>query len=303
MKHCMLCPRRCGIDRECQNGRCGAGDRIYVSRTMLHMWEEPPVSGTRGSGAIFFCGCPLGCKFCQNFEISGTKTRENLLREYSEHELSELMLSFQQNGAHNVNLVSPTQYTPELIRAIGEARRRGLEIPIVWNTGGYERRDTVRSLKGSVDIFLTDLKYFDSGISSELADAPDYFDEAFPSLLEMIDMTGDPVFNEDGIMTSGVIVRHLVLPGCREDSIALLRKMADSGLAGHMVLSLMSQYTPDYFKGCRDPRLDRSLRRRITSFEYDSVCREAERLDFVGFTQQRESSDKSYTPNWGIWDI
>ena len=303
MTHCTLCPRRCGADRESVRGMCGVTRRIYVARTMLHMWEEPPVSGTRGSGAVFFCGCPLGCSFCQNHEISRPTGDAASVREYTEHELSELFLRLEAHGAHNVNLVSPTQYTDAVIRAVAEARSNGLTLPVVWNTGGYERQDTIRTLNGTADVFLTDMKYVSSDISGALSGAPDYFAEAMPSLLEMVKIAGDPVYDRDGMLTRGVIVRHLVLPGCRRDSISVLHALADSGLQDRVLLSLMRQYTPEFFSGCDDPILDRALRRRVTSFEYDSVCTEAERLGFVGFTQEKESSDTEYTPQWGVWDV
>ena len=283
---------------------CGAGAGIYVARTMLHMWEEPPISGTRGSGAVFFCGCPLGCRFCQNREISAPGERiPECAAEYTEHELAQLFLRLESCGAHNVNLVSPTQYTDSLIRAVAAARGAGLSVPVVWNTGGYERRDTVCALRGTADVFLTDMKYFDPDISSYLSGASDYFSEAMPSLYEMADIAGEPEYTDGGMLIRGVIVRHLVLPGCRRDSIRLLREIAAAGLAGKVILSIMSQYTPEYFSGCDDPALDRALRRHVTSFEYDSVCREALRLGFSGFTQERSSAAVSYTPRWGVWDV
>ncbi len=264
------------------------------------MWEEPCISGSRGSGAVFFCGCPLGCKFCQNGEIS--RLKDGVFagqRKFSEEELVSAMLELQEKGAHNVNFVSPTQYTDTVIRVVAEARSRGFTVPVVWNTGGYEKPETIRSLEGTVDVFLTDMKYFSPEIADSLSSAPDYFDFAFPSLLEMCRIAGGAEYS-DSIMTRGVIVRHLVLPGNRRDSEEILRRLAEAGLQSEIVLSLMSQYTPDFFTGCREAKLDRAMRRRVTTFEYNSVQDLAAKLGFTGFGQERESAQKKYTPEWGF---
>lgn len=265
---------------------------------MLHEWEEPPISGAHGSGAVFFTGCPLGCVFCQNGEISRRDAAGTAGRPVAEDELAEIFLTLAEKGAHNIDLVSPTPFSDLLIRAVRTARERGLEIPVVWNTGGYEKPETVASLAGTADVFLTDFKFLSPGLSSALAGAADYGEFAAASLAEMVKVAGPPRYGDDGTMRSGVIVRHLVLPGCRADSVAVLRRIAGTVGTDAVVLSLMSQYTPDFFRGCADPAFDRSLRRRVTSFEYDSVRREALALGFDGFMQERSSAAAEYTPEW-----
>lgn len=301
MSECTLCPRDCRTDREKNLGYCGSPRDIYVSRIMLHRWEEPCISGSRGSGAVFFCGCPLKCSFCQNRDISRGDGHGSFsgMRHFSENELACALLKLQEDGAHNINFVSPTQYTDTLIRVVADARSRGLILPIVWNTGGYEKAETVEMLRGTVDVFLTDIKYCSHELSETLSGAVDYFEMATKALSVMCDIAGDPVL-EDGIMTRGVIIRHLVLPGCRKDSADILQYLADNGLNKKATLSLMSQYTPDFFIGCRDVKLDRSMRRRVTTFEYNSVMDLASELGFTGFGQERESAQKKYTPEWGF---
>ncbi|MBQ5795650.1 MAG: radical SAM protein [Kiritimatiellae bacterium] len=300
MQLCTLCPRNCRTDRAEKRGVCGVPQDIYISKIMLHKWEEPCISGSRGSGAVFFCGCPLGCRFCQNGDISRLNNGAFAgQRKFSEAELVSAMLELQEKGAHNVNFVSPTQYTDTIIRVVAEAKARGLSLPIVWNTGGYEKAEVIRSLEGTVDVFLTDMKYYSSELSGNLSSAPDYYSFAFPSLLEMCRIAGKPEYS-DGIMTRGVIVRHLVLPGSRHDSEEILRRLADAGLQSEIILSLMSQYTPDFFKGCSDEKLDRTMRRRVTTFEYNAVRDLAADLGFDGFGQERESAQKKYTPDWGF---
>lgn len=303
MSGCTLCPRACRVDRRVSVGACGCPEDILVSRIMLHKWEEPCISGKSGSGAVFFCGCPLGCTFCQNGDISkrsadGFKGE----RTFSVTELADEFMHLQKCGAHNINLVSPTQYADKLTKVVRMAREKGLTLPVVWNTGGYETVENISSLKDTVQVYLADMKYYSSEISGALSAAPDYFEKAFAALEKMIEQTGDPVYDEDGIMTSGVIVRHLVLPGCRRDSEKVLREMAEAGFASRVVLSLMSQYTPDFFRGCRDEKLDKALRRRVTTFEYRFAEELASELGFTGFGQERSSAEKKYTPVWGEFD-
>ncbi len=266
---------------------------------MLHRFEEPCISGKLGSGAVFFCGCPLGCVFCQNGPIS-RKNGEYFAKAktVTVKDLASYMISLQQAGAHNVNLVSPTQYTAQIIDAVAKAKALGLTIPVVWNTGGYEKPETIKLLYGTVDVFLTDVKYCDGELSAALSKANDYFEYALSSLEEMVRITGEAEFDEDGIMKRGVILRHLVLPGCRLDSEKILRKLAERGLEKKVLLSLMSQYTPDFFAGCGDVALDKKLRRRVTTFEYNYVSEIALELGFSGFGQDRTSAITDYTPLW-----
>ena len=295
---CTLCPRECGADRESAPGVCGCKKTPRVARVMLHMWEEPPISGKSGSGAVFFTGCPLGCVFCQNGDISRRDRALSAGREMSEEELADVFLSLAEKGAENIDLVSPTPFTDLLVRAVKDARERGLSIPVVWNTGGYEKAETVSSLRGTVDIFLTDYKFFSPEISRALAGAPDYAKYASESLAAMVDSVGDPVFGGDGMMRSGVIVRHLVLPGMKDDSIAALREIDRVVGAKRVLLSLMSQYTPDFYRPRGDGKIDRDMARRVTTYEYEAVRAEALRLGFDGFMQERGSATSAYTPEW-----
>lgn len=299
LKNCTLCPRKCGADRTKSSGICGASDKIEVSKIMLHQWEEPCISGRnkdRGSGAVFFTHCPLGCIYCQNREISGKRAVGQI---FSEEQLAERFLALQERGAYNINLVTPTHYTVQLIQTVSIARKKGLTLPVVWNTGGYERPETIEMLHGTVDIFLTDFKYLSPALSGELSRAPDYGEVCADSLLTMLKIAGRPEFDADGMMKKGVIVRHLVLPGCRNDSIAILRKIAELVPPEEITLSLMSQYTPEFFTlpAAPSPAV-KKLSRRITSFEYDSVAEEAVKLGFDGYTQEKDSASSRYTPDF-----
>ncbi len=301
LTNCTICPRKCGIDRTKSAGYCGASDKIEVSKVMLHRWEEPCISGmdeTRGSGAVFFTHCPLGCVYCQNRDISRRSCTGTV---YSVRELADTFLGLQRDGAYNINLVSPTQYTPQIIEAVKIARSDGLNLPVVWNTGGYELPETVESLAGTVDIFLTDFKYASPETAKLYSAAEDYPEIAARSLAEMHRITGNCTFDEDGMMTRGVIVRHLVLPGHRADSIAVLRKIAEILPVENIKLSLMAQYTPEFLEDLSDTDTSdkfKKIRRRITSFEYQAVLDESERLGFDGYSQERTSATKKYTPDF-----
>ncbi|MBO5374615.1 MAG: radical SAM protein [Clostridia bacterium] len=285
---CTLCPRKCGADREKGLGACGVGDKIRVAKIMLHHWEEPSISGTRGSGAIFFSGCPLKCVYCQNREISHGGHGE----EITVAQLAEAMLSLQAQGAHNINLVSPTQYSDKIKQAI-DLIRDELEIPVVYNTGGYEDAEQIAGLRGYVDIFLTDIKYFSSEASKKYSSARDYFEMASHALDEMLKIAPECVFDEHGIMRGGVIIRHLVLPTLRADSIRVLETVAERIDISKIRLSLMSQYTPDF---CDEHY--RELKRKITTFEYQSVVDKATRLGYEGYIQEKSSASAKYTPEF-----
>ncbi len=291
MSGCQLCPRRCGADREeGKVGYCGVGAKVRIARAALHLWEEPIISGTRGSGTIFFSGCNLRCVFCQNREVShGGKGRELDVRE-----LSEKMLSLQQQGAHNINLVTPSHYAEAIITALRRVRSK-LYIPVVYNCGGYESVETIDALDGLVDIYMPDIKYFSSALSRDYSGAENYFEVARAALLRMYAQVGRPVMTESGMMSRGVLVRHLVLPGCRKDSIAILGELAEMFAPGDILLSLMSQYTPEFVPD--DCPYD-NLKRRITSLEYESVVNEMQRLGFEGFVQSRTSATAAYTPKF-----
>ena len=291
MSGCQLCPRRCGADREAgKTGYCGVGAKVRIARAALHLWEEPVISGTRGSGTIFFSGCNLRCAFCQNREVS----HNGKGRELDVRELGEKMLSLQQQGAHNINLVTPSHYANEIIAALRRVRSK-LYIPVVYNCGGYESVETIDALSGLVDIYMPDIKYFSPVLSRDYSGAEDYFEVARAALLRMYAQVGRPVMTENGMMSRGVLVRHLVLPGCRKDSIAILGELADMFAPGDILLSLMSQYTPEFVPD--DCPYD-NLKRRITSLEYESVVNEMQRLGFEGFVQSRTSATTAYTPKF-----
>lgn len=286
---CALCPRTCGIDRtKGQVGVCGMTDTLRVARIAPHMWEEPPISGSRGSGTVFFSGCSLRCIFCQNRVIS----REGLGKPYTAEELTRAILSLRDKGVHNINFVTPTHYTSLLVPIL-EKIKPTLGIPVVWNCGGYESVETLRMLEGLVDIYLPDFKYFSPDLARDYSSAPDYPTVATEALLEMYRQTGK--YEEDnGLAVKGVIVRHLVLPACRADSMNVLRHIASILPVEDIRVSVMRQYTPDFAMDCPH----KNLRRRVTDFEYTSVLEEADRLGIVGFSQGKDAATKAYTPDF-----
>ncbi len=286
---CRQCPRNCGGDRSRMRGFCGMPQDIYISRCAPHFWEEPPISGTRGSGTVFFTGCNLKCVFCQNAEIS----RDHLGEMISPEALAERMLLLAEQGVHNLNLVTATHYAESLIPVL-KAVRAQTRIPIVWNSSGYESVEVLRRLEGLVDIYLPDFKYISSELSSAYSAAPDYAEVASAALLEMHRQTGAPVFDSDGIMRRGMIIRHLVLPGCRKDSIEVVRHLAKLLPVDGFKLSLMRQYTPEF--AMNTPY--KNLHRRVTDFEYTSVTEEALRLGLNGYTQGKDSATAKFTPNF-----
>ncbi len=290
---CTLCPRACGANRTEQTGFCGGGRRVRLARAALHTWEEPCISGTRGSGAVFFSGCPLRCCFCQNHSIS----IDNFGAEITTSRLADIFLELQEQGAHNINLVSATQYIPWVVRALDQVRHR-LTIPVVYNTGGYEKPETIRTLTDYVDIYLPDCKYKDSSLSARYSAAPDYFAWASAAIIEMYRQTGPVKTGADGLLQKGVMIRHLVLPGCRKDSIAVLEWIAEQFPAGTVLLSLMSQYTPN-----RIAALYPELNRRIFTAEYRTVLQSAEDLGLSGYMQQRSSAKQEYTPDFHLQGV
>jgi len=306
---CRICPRACGADRRVRAGFCGASQEIRVGGSMLHHWEEPSVSGHsekgRGTGAVFFSGCPLGCVFCQNNAISRGGVGEVL----STEALRDLFLRLEAEGAYSLDLVSPTQYAPGILRAL-EAVKSRLTIPVIWNTGGYETPETIRRTAGLVDVFLTDFKYGSPRTGEAYAGAADYPEVAAAALGEMYRVTGKPVFDEfpdgaapepgGGVLFSkrlrrGIILRHLILPGERRDSMAALRLAAEAVPPSDVILALMRQYTPDFLPP-EEAERHPNLRRRVTSFEYETVKAESDRLGFSGYGQESASAAASYTP-------
>ena len=287
---CTICPRRCGANRAAgRTGFCGAGAALKAARAALHFWEEPCISGTRGSGTVFFSGCTLKCCFCQNYPISA----EGLGKEITVEHLAEIFLNLQAQGAHNINLVTPTHFADGIAEALRLARPE-LHIPVVYNTSGYEKVKTLQMLEGLVDIYMPDFKYMSPELSARYSAAPDYPAVATDALKEMFRQVGRPQFSPDGLLTRGVLVRHLVLPGCRADSLAVLRHLRTLFAPEDILLSLMSQYTPEFVADAPD----RNLHRRLTRFEYESVAALARGLDFRGFFQERSSASAAYTPDF-----
>ena len=279
----------CRADRSTASGYCKAPDGILASRATLHFWEEPCISGTGGSGAIFFSGCTLRCCFCQNYKISRTPRGKSI----SSERLAEIFLELQDQGAHNINLVTATHYLPWILPALDMVKEK-LHIPVVYNCGGYERLETIQALSSYVDIWLPDLKYFSSDLSRRYSQAPDYFARASAAVRQMILQTGTPVFDDRGIMQKGVIIRHLVLPGQKEDSLQLIKWMAEELPEKQFYISLLSQYTP-YEKNPDFPELNR----RITSYEYQKVVEAALEAGLEqGFMQKRTSAKEEYTPSF-----
>lgn len=289
---CELCPRKCRVDRSTAHGYCRMGENIVAARAMLHYWEEPCISGERGSGAVFFSGCVLGCVYCQNYDIS---TRGKGI-EITEERLSEIFLELQEQGALNINLVNPTHFVPQIRRAILAAKERGLSVPIVYNTGGYERVETLRTLEGLIDIYLPDVKYFADDLAKRLSNAPNYFDTAIRAVAEMVRQTGKPQFDSTGErLLKGTIVRHLVIPDCYKDSVEVIKRVGER-FGGEILFSLMSQYTP-LGKVLTDEKLSR-FNRRITTFEYRKALDAVYATGLEGYMQEKSSAKEEYTPNF-----
>ncbi len=284
---CRLCPRECGADRTKGTGFCGGGNGICAARAALHFWEEPCLSGTGGSGTVFFSGCHLQCCFCQNKAISTGNGGKNI----TPHRLAEIFLELQEQGAHNINLVTASHLLPWIIDTLTLVKP-DLHIPVVFNCGGYESVKSIAALDGLVDIFLPDFKFFSSETACAYANAPDYPEVAEHAIAQMLSQTGKPVI-EDGLMKRGCIIRHLVLPSHRHESIALLHHLAERFGRDAFLLSLMSQYTP-----IQEFPAHPELNRRITKMEYNSVMKAAQELGFSGYFQDKSSAQSSYTPDF-----
>jgi putative pyruvate formate lyase activating enzyme len=293
-ENCTLCPRDCGADRSAgKRGVCGQTDAVKLARAALHFWEEPCISGSSGSGAVFFCGCALHCVFCQNRPIaSGTAGKE-----IKDERLSEIFLELQEKGACNINLVTPGHFVPHIIPAVERARSGGLSIPIVYNTGSYEQVDTIRSLEGIVDVYLPDFKYMDGRAAEKYSHAPDYPSVAKAAIAEMVRQQPVAVFEEESghpenlLMKKGVLVRHLLLPGMLYDSRQILKYLYET-YENRIFYSLMSQYTP--LAGVQDfPELNA----RVSAEAYGNLVSFAKQLGIEnGYTQEREVADESFIP-------
>ena len=287
---CTLCPRRCGAERTETEGHgfCGMPAGLRVARAALHLWEEPPLSGTRGSGTVFFSGCTLRCCYCQNREISaggfGRAITTGRLREIFEELIAQ--------GAHNINLVTPTHFLPWLLPALAPK----LPVPVVYNCGGYESVETLRLLEGKVDVYLPDLKYADAALAARLSAAPDYFPAATAAIREMFRQTG-PYVMEDGLLKRGVMIRHLVLPGQLDNTRRCIDWVAQTFSPGQVLFSLMSQYTPQ-------PGSEGPLGRHVTAGEYRSAVDYMKNCGITdGFTQERTAAREEYTPPFDLTGV
>ena len=288
MVKCYQCPRGCGVDRSVKKGVCGCLDTVRIAKYMVHKWEEPCISGESGSGCIFFSGCSLGCVYCQNKEISQGLKGEDI----SVLRLSQIMLELQDKGVNNINLVTPTHFSSQIRQAIDLIRTR-LKIPVIYNTSGYENASEILKMADYVDVFLTDIKYFSPDASLKYSNAKNYYEVAKAALSAMLSVQPRVIFDSEGFIKKGVIVRHLVLPTLRRDSIKILEDLKDNFDISSFKLSLMSQYTPDF---C--PEEFKEIKRKITGFEYDSVLDRALELGYDGYFQERSSSSKKYTPEF-----
>lgn len=286
--HCTLCPRRCGVDRtRGQLGFCKMPGQVHAARAGVHYWEEPVISGSFGSGAVFFSGCTLKCAFCQNYDIS----QENFGKPMTSAELRAAFERLIDEGVQNVNLVTPTHFLPDILPALEPK----LPVPVVYNCGGYESVETLRQLEGKIDVYLPDFKYSDNALAKKLSSAPDYFETASAAILEMYRQVGKPVL-EDDEMKRGVLVRHLVLPGCVDNSLGVLDWVAEHFRSGDILFSLMSQYVP-MGRAAEMPPFDR----RITELEYDSVLSYMMLLGIEdGYTQDFSSAERGYTPSFDL---
>ena len=290
---CNLCPRKCGAVRtETQgNGYCRMPSLPVLARAALHMWEEPPISGTNGSGTVFFSGCSLGCVFCQNEEIS----HRDFGKPVTVERLGEICDELIAQGAHNINFVNPTHYA-HVVRELQE--KHPLSVPVVWNSGGYDRVETLRAVEGAVDIYLPDLKYLDRAPAERYSAAPDYPETAAAAIREMVRQAGPCQFGEDGLLKKGVVIRHLVLPGQLEGAKAVMDWIAREFEPGTVLFSLMSQYTP-WGRASEFPEINRKLRKSEMRIAREYM----ENLGLDGFTQDGESAQREYTPAFDLTGI
>ena len=288
MSFCCLCPRNCKVDRTKNSfGFCKSSEYPKAALASIHKFEEPPISGTRGSGTVFFSGCNLKCAFCQNYEIS----QLNKGKELSTDELAEIFINQQNKNVHNLNLVSAGHFLPKVREALIKAKSMGLKIPVVYNSSGYEKVEAIKLLEGLIDIYLPDIKYYSAELSAKYSGAADYFKIASSAVKEMYRQVGKNEFDSNGIMQKGVIIRHLVLPNCRKDSFKVLDFIKET-FGDNVYVSILNQYTPMY-----KAKEIKELNRRVTTFEYNSV------IDYFfniglkyGYMQERNSATSAYTP-------
>ena len=289
MSDCTLCPRCCHADRTKGKGMCGTGESIVIAKAYLHKWEEPPVSSKNGSGTVFFSGCSLKCCFCQNHIISHGAFGKKITTD----RLGDIFLELQERGAENINLVSGSHFVPGIINALDKVKHR-LHIPVVYNSGGYEKPETLWMLRGYIDIYLPDVKYYSDELAEKYSGAGDYTSCAINAVKEMHYQQPKLVYDGEKLL-KGLIIRHLILPRCRHDSMRVLELIHDILPDKSYLISLMSQYTPAY-KSCEH----KEINRRITGFEYDSVVDKAISLGMEGFFQERSSAEKDFIPDFDL---
>ena len=290
--NCTLCPRKCNTERETHVGYCTSDAVFRVCRCAPHMWEEPVLSGSRGAGTVFFSGCNLGCVYCQNKVISRNGRAG---RAVDGDELLDMMLRLADTGVHCIELVTPTHHTHSLVKVLENLRKK-CTLPTVWNSSAYESVETLASLDGLIDVYLPDFKYADATLAKKYSNAEDYPSVALAAIREMYRQSGKVTFDADGMIKKGVIIRHLVLPTHRKNSLAALDLLAENVPVSDVRLSLMSQYTPDFTDAQKYPELSR----RVTSFEYNSVVKRAIELGFDGYFQERSSASSDYTPDFEV---
>lgn len=291
LEKCNICPLKCGVNRNKYSGRCGASKNIKIALASLHYFEEPCISGENGSGTVFFSNCNLKCVYCQNYKISHLGFGKKI----SVSHLADIFLSQQKRGANNINLVTPTMYVPHIISAIKLAKQKGLNIPIIYNSSGYESIDTIKSLNGYIDVYLPDFKYYFSDIAKKYSNVENYFEIASSAILEMYKQVGDPVFNENGLIKRGMIIRHMILPNNVENSRMVLKWIKEN-LSNKVYISVMAQYFPTY-KACEYPEINR----KITKEELELVWEYASSLGFEnGFIQELGEHEEEYVPNFDL---
>lgn len=286
LEGCHLCPRDCGVNRYKTKGFCMEGSDIRIARAELHFWEEPCISGKNGSGTVFFSGCPLKCCYCQNYEISA----KNKGFVVTAKQLADTFIMLQKKGAHNINLVNPTHFAVQIKEAVDIVRDK-LTIPIVYNCGGYEKAEIINEVAEFADVFLPDLKYFDENVSKRYSEAENYFEICSEAIKQMVRVCGKPVFDNSGMLKKGVLVRHLVLPNHRHDSIKLMNWLGQNFDKDDILVSVMSQYTPVY-----NAEKYNEINRKTSTFEYKSVCDTLKKYEFNGYFQQKSSAQKDFIP-------
>lgn len=288
-ENCRLCPRRCGVNRYIKTGFCGAGAKILTAKASLHQWEEPCISYKNGAGTVFFSGCSLHCCYCQNNKISN----EIFGKPLTTQQLADVFLRLQDMGADNIELVTPTHFVPDIIKSLDIIKHK-IIIPVIYNTGGYELTETIKLLNGYIDIYMPDIKYFSPEVSARYSNAPDYFEYASSAVLAMKEQIGENIFNENGGLVKGVLIRHLVLPYHRHEAMKIMEWISEN--VPDSLVSIMNQYTP--FDFIDDTYSE--IKRNVTKMEYNSVVRYAEKLGINGYTQQKSAVGEKYVPDFDL---